>query len=501
MYLRELLHPWLPTLPPAGDVQVQGVTHDSRRVEPGDLYVAIRGHRFDGRCFVPEALRRGAVAVLAEDGPLDSVDVPWVKIKAVRTLLAPLAARLYDHPEDKLCLVGITGTNGKSTVAALVGHILDAAGRPAGVLGTLGYRFAGDSFHDDLDNARLRTTPEATDFYRILDTMRRRGAAAVAMEVSSHALELGRVEGATFEVAVFTNLTHDHLDFHGDLESYFQAKRRLFERLADDGRAVVNIDDAHGRRLAAEWPDALTFGQEGDIGVDAESLSYDGMRLQLRTPRGPLTVSCQLIGGYNRDNVLAAVATAEALELPQAAIVEGLRRQKPLAGRLEPVDVGQGFPALVDYAHTPDALRAVLDSLRQLGEQKLAVVFGCGGDRDPSKRQPMGRIVGERADLPVATSDNPRGEDPAAILASVEEGLRAGGCTTYRIEVDRRRAIRLAVQAAAQAEDESWVVLVAGKGHETVQILADEVAPFDDRVELAAAIRVARRVEVNRGTA
>ncbi len=472
-------------------LEVSGVTQDSRRVQPGDLYVAVRGQTFDGRCFVPEALRRGAVAVLAEDAPLDEVSVPWLTVPEVRSLLAPLAATLYDQPDRKMCLVGITGTNGKSTVATLVGRIMEAASRPTGVLGTLGYHFAGRSFGGASDNRGQRTTPEAAELYRILAAMWRQGAEAVAMEVSSHALELGRVVGIEFQVGVFTNLTHDHLDFHGDMERYFLAKCRLFDQLGEAGQAVICTDSEYGRRLAKQYPEALTFGRGGQVTVERESFDYSGMDLQLRTPRGALALTCPLLGSFNRDNVLAAVSVAEALQLPQAAIIEGLRLQSPLPGRLEPVQAGQPFPALVDYAHTPEALRAVLGSLRQLGEHRLAVVFGCGGGRDASKRRPMGLIAGQGADLPVATSDNPRNEDPEAILAMVEEGLELSGNTAYRSVVDRRQAIFEAVTKAV--EEEGWAVLVAGKGHETVQILADRTEPFDDRLELAAAIRQALR--------
>ncbi len=505
MRLGDLLQGHRTEPPPPADVEVCGIAHDSRRVRGGDLFVAIRGQVFDGRKFAADAVRRGAVAVLADAPALEPMEVPWLQVDAVRPLMAPLAARLYDHPEDKLSLVGITGTNGKSTVASLVGHVLDVAGWPAGVMGTLGYRFAGRCFGDVAGSIGPQTTPEATDFYRALEAMRSRGASAVAMEVSSHALAMGRVAGAAFEVAVFTNLTHDHLDFHGDMESYFEAKSQLFEQVQDKGHRVIGLAGDFGQKLAQRYPDALTFGPGGDVYVVEEELDFSGMRLTVRTPRGSLGVRSHLLGAYNRDNVLAAVATAEALELPRQAIVEGLLRQQPLPGRLEPVDAGQGFPVLVDYAHTPDALRAVLDSLRGLGDHRLAVVFGCGGDRDPTKRRPMGRIVGERADLPVATSDNPRGEDPQAILDEVEAGLQEAGCETYRTEPDRRRAIELAVQAVDA--DTPWIVLVAGKGHETVQIVGDQKEPFDDRLELAAAIqqraagRPADGQEVSHGSA
>jgi UDP-N-acetylmuramoyl-L-alanyl-D-glutamate--2,6-diaminopimelate ligase len=318
--------------------------------------------------------------------------------------------------------------------------------------------------------------------------MRQAGAAAVAMEVSSHALSLGRVAGASFDVAVFTNLTRDHLDHHGDMEAYFAAKRRLFAHLKPGGRAVVNLDDPYGRRLAEEMPQALTYGSaEAGAGVTARDvrLGTGGIRATLATPRGEIAVRSPLLGSYNLENLLATAAAAEALGLPHAAIAAAFAAQRPVAGRMEPVDRGQPFPVFVDYAHTEAALAAALRSTRDLSHGRVAVVFGCGGERDPGKRSAMGRIAGELAELPIVTSDNPRREDPLAIIRAVEEGLRASG-RPYRVEPDRRQAIRAAIGAAAG--EAGWAVLVAGKGHEEVQVVGERKIPFSDREEIARAL-------------
>ncbi|HEX3527359.1 MAG TPA: UDP-N-acetylmuramoyl-L-alanyl-D-glutamate--2,6-diaminopimelate ligase [Thermoanaerobaculia bacterium] len=454
------------------DLEITGVTHDSRTVEPGDLYVALVGQRFDGRDFARDAVARGAVAVVVDEK---------------RALLAPLAAAVYGHPDRELILAGVTGTNGKSTVATLLAAILGAAGIPAGFVGTLGYRFGAQTFPGG------HTTPEASDLYRTLRRMRDAGARAVAMEVSSHALDpaMGRVAGVRFDVGVFTNLTRDHLDYHPDMESYFAAKRRLFDQLKPDqlkpgARAVVNLDDAWGRRLAAELTGALTFGVGGDVEAVESKLDAAGTHATLRTPRGTLRFSSPLLGTYNLANLLAAAAAAEALGLPHDAVVRAFAAQRPIPGRMEPVDHGQPFPVFVDYAHTDAALDAALRSAREVAGPagKVAVVFGCGGDRDRGKRPLMGRVAGELADLPIATSDNPRSEDPLAILAAVEEGLKASGNASYRLVPDRREAIRQALGAA----EPGWVVLVAGKGHEREQIIGDRKLPFSEFDEIEKAL-------------
>ncbi|HEY2290702.1 MAG TPA: UDP-N-acetylmuramoyl-L-alanyl-D-glutamate--2,6-diaminopimelate ligase [Thermoanaerobaculia bacterium] len=473
--------------PPGSDRQVTGVEHDSRRARPGDLFVALPGQRFDGRAFAPAAVAAGAVAVLGpapgpEQGEIE-VEVPWLTVDDPRALLGPLAARVYGHPDQELILAGVTGTNGKSTVATLIAAILDAAGRPAGFIGTLGYRFRDRSY------AGEHTTPEASDLFRILREMRRDGAAAVAMEVSSHALAMGRVGGARFDAAVFTNLTRDHLDYHQDFEDYFAAKRKLFDLLKPGRRAAFNVDDPYGRRLASEITDALTFGERGEVSTRDVELTTAGIRGVLTTPRGEVPFTTPLLGRYNLSNLLAAAAAAETLELPHEAVAAAFAAQRPVPGRLEPVDRGQPFAVFIDYAHTDAALEAALRSAREVvGGGKVAVVFGCGGDRDPGKRPLMGKIAGELADLVIATSDNPRSEDPLAILAAVEAGLKESGNCGYRLVPDRREAIR---QAIAEAEP-GWAVLVAGKGHETYQILGDKKLPFSDIEETVKALEARR---------
>ncbi len=488
-------------LPPENP-EVGGVCHDSRRIAAGDLYAAIVGERHDGRRFAGQAAARGAVAVLGAGDPPPGLGLPWVGVDDPRPHLGPLAARLYGRPHEGLRMIGVTGTNGKSTVAALTARILAAAGHRAATLGTLGQRIYDPGSGDPGERSGgPLTTPEAPDLFRTLAELVRDGVAAVAMEVSSHALALGRVAGLEFDVALFTNLSQDHLDFHPDLESYYAAKRRLFDQRKPAGRAAVHLGDPWGRRLAGELEAALTFGPGGEVEVRRSELTLTGTRARVATPRGEVEVRSPLLGRFNLENLLAAVAAAEALGVDHRAVAEGIARERPLPGRLEPVDAGQEFPAFVDYAHTPAALEALLRSLRELSERKIALVFGCGGDRDPGKRPWMGRIAGRWAELPVVTSDNPRHEDPLEIMWAIEKGLKESlarpegaparartGDELYRMIPDRREAIRRAV-AVARAAPEEWAVVVAGKGHEREQAVGDRRLPFSDREELEAAIR------------
>jgi len=482
------------------DPIIVGVTHDSRRVLPGDLYVALPGQRFDGWDFAAAAVAAGAVAVAGapprEPALAAALPVPWAPLADPRAGLAALAARVYGHPDRELVMAGVTGTNGKTTVALLIAAMLEAAGLPAGFLGTLGHHF-GDrdvSGRSGRPGGYGHTTPESSDLYRTLREMRDAGARAAAMEVSSHALAMQRVAGAAFDVAVFTNLTRDHLDYHQDMESYYAAKRGLFAQLKPGARAAVNAGDPYGRRLAAELPAALTFGEGGAVRASAVRLSIGGIAARLETPRGPLEIDSPLLGRYNLDNLLAAAAAAEALGLPQAAMARGIAERRRVPGRMEPVDRGQPFPVYVDYAHTGAALAAALAAVREVagagraGAVKVAVVFGCGGERDPGKRSVMGRTAGELADLPIVTSDNPRGEDPLAIMAAVEEGVKASGNSRYRLVPDRRAAIRAALAEAGPG----WAVLVAGKGHEREQIVAGRQLPFSDVEEIGRALEELR---------
>jgi len=485
VYLSELLRGLVPAIP-VEDPEITGVSHDSRAVSRGDLFFALPGATFDGRVFAREAAERGARAIL---GPVaEPVDlpagVPWVAVGDPRPLLGPVAARCYAHPDQELVLCGVTGTNGKTTVATLIAAVLDAAGLPAGFLGTIGYRFGDRTFPG------AHTTPEASDLFRTLRAMRSAGAKAVSMEVSSHALGMGRVSGAAFDLGVFTNLTRDHLDYHLTMESYFAAKRRLFEMLKPTGHAVINLDDPFGRRLSDEFP-GMTFSLDAASGAlvhpaspELLELSPRGIKATLTTPRGPFSFASPLLGRYNMANLLAAAATGEALGLPHAAMAAAFAHQSPIAGRMEPVDRGQPFPVFVDYAHTDAALAAALVAVREMVDGKVAVVFGCGGERDRGKRSLMGKVAGELADLPIVTSDNPRSEDPLAIMAEVEAGLRASGNRAYRLVPNRREAIREALASAGAG----WAVLVAGKGHEREQIVGSRRLPFSDREEIGRAL-------------
>ncbi len=460
------------------DPIVSGISQDSRFVKEGYLFVALVGKTFDGRAFIPDALDRGAVGVLSTGPPPPGFESTWLRAEDPRWLIGPLSGRIYDHPDRDLLMVGITGTNGKSTVSYLMVGILEAAGYPTGTVGSLGHQYGGEVLGTD------RTTPEASHLYRLLAQMRDSGAKAVSAEVSSQGLSLGRVEGLTFDLGVFTNLTRDHFDFHHDFEDYFQAKRRLFDQLKPTGQAVVNLDDPFGRRLAEELPRVRTFGEGGEVFSRDVEFSPEGIRGVLVTPRGELPFQSPLLGTYNLSNIAAAAAAAEALELPHEAVAAGIAVQQPLTGRLEPVECGQGFPVLIDYAHTDAALRASLEALRSFSDHKILLVFGCGGDRDPGKRQLMGRTAGELADFSIITTDNPRSEDPLAIIAAVEAGIKGTGNQGYRILPDRREAIRRAI---AQADDE-WAVLIAGKGHEEFQILGDKRSSFSDRREVEQAL-------------
>ena len=483
---------------PAADTEVTGIQHDSRRIGSGDLFVAWRGEVHDGRAFANDAIARGAAAVLSFGPPPAAPSVPWLEVDDPRGQMGPVAARLYDHPERELVTVGITGTNGKSTTAQLIGSCLTRAGRPAAVIGTLGrsVRRPDAAFSDarPLSSAPSdRTTPESSDLFRMLRRAVDLGARSAAVEVSSHALDQGRLNGMRFDAAVFTNLSRDHLDYHSSMEAYYEAKRRLFLLLRSGGCAVINVDDEYGRRLAADIGSTTQVCRCSSAGrADAEvrvvrsELDLAGIRAEIETPGGGLSLVSGLLGRFNLENLTAAVAAARALGVPPAAIRAAVAAEKPPDGRLEPVDQGQEFPVLVDYAHTDGGLRAAIGAIRELCSRRILVVFGCGGDRDRGKRELMGRAVGEFADLAIVTDDNPRSEDPALIHQAIVAGLvTAGGCG-HEVVPDRRSAIRRAVTLAAA--EPGWAVLIAGKGHEATQTIGNRKLPFRDRDEAEQAL-------------
>jgi UDP-N-acetylmuramoyl-L-alanyl-D-glutamate--2,6-diaminopimelate ligase len=461
------------------DPLISGAAMDSRRVAPGDLFFSIRGFRVDGDTFVPEAVKRGARAIVSASPRPEGLDpgVAWVRVEQPRRAAGLLAREVHGRPDQFLTLVGITGTNGKTTVAHLVQSIAGAAGLQAGRIGTVGHAFAG------LERRAERTTPEATDLYKLLAEMRDEAIELVAMEVSSHALALGRVEGASFATALFLNISRDHLDFHLTEEDYFSAKAKLFESLPADRSAILPADLPCGeemrRRTSAR---VVTFGRSpaATVRLREERCGIDGSSAVIDTPVGSLPVRTFLPGRFNLDNVAAAAACAIALELPPESIGAGVLALQAVPGRLERVDRGQPFAVLVDYAHTESALHELLSWVHQAGNGQVRLVFGCGGDRDRGKRFGMGRIAAEASCEIYLTSDNPRGEDPRAIIDEIAEGIASvpGGPERLRKIMDRAEAIRAAIADA----DEGDVVLLAGKGHETTQTIGDRIEPFDDRL-------------------
>jgi UDP-N-acetylmuramoyl-L-alanyl-D-glutamate--2,6-diaminopimelate ligase len=448
-------------------------------VRPGDCFVAVPGLRQDARRFVPEAIRGGATLVIAEGAPLDTGPVAQVLVRSARAALGRVADAYYGHPSRQLTIVGITGTNGKTTTSYLVEALLQARGLRTGVLGTIQYRLG------DRALPAGQTTPEALELQSMLARMYEDGVRGVAMEVSSHALALARVDELTFDVAVFTNLTQDHLDFHGTLDEYRSAKRRLFELLERSpkaGRAaVVNADDPSSAEMTRGLTvPVLTFGLGEGATVRAVewASTLHGVRLVTATPRGPLTLSSPLIGEHNVMNLLAAVGTGLALGLGPDLIGRTLAGVGIVPGRFEQVGAGQPFLVVVDYAHTPDALERVLGTARKLTRRRLGVVFGCGGDRDRGKRPIMGEIAARLADRIWVTSDNPRTESPEAIIDEIVVGLRRAGAEERLMrESDRRQAIAAALGWAGPDD----TVVIAGKGHETYQVVGTQTLPFDDR--------------------
>jgi UDP-N-acetylmuramoyl-L-alanyl-D-glutamate--2,6-diaminopimelate ligase len=481
MRLDELLAgrlPGLRELPPAGAgaVEVGSLAYDSRAAGPGSLFFCVTGFRSDGHDFAPDAVRSGAAALVVER-PL-GLGVPEVLVESARAAMAPLAASFYGHPDRDLSVLAVTGTNGKTTTAYLMRALLEATGTQCGLLGTVKSVIGGH------DREVARTTPEAIDLQADLRAMLEGGDRACAIEVSSHALTLGRADALEFAAAVFTNMTRDHLDFHDSMEDYFQAKRLLFVPSAGPAprASVLNVADPYGRRLAQEVPGAITFAVDEPADYVARGLrcGRQGCEFTLSWPGGEREVSLPMPGRFNVANALAALAAVHALGADLDSLIAELERGVRVPGRFEPVDEGQGFAVLVDYAHTPDSLENVLRAARELtGEDaragRVICVFGAGGDRDRGKRPLMGEIAARLADVVIVTSDNPRSEQPEAIIKEILHG--SAGAGGVQAITDRREAIVRAV-ASARASD---VLVIAGKGHEQGQEFADAVKlPFDD---------------------
>lgn len=463
-----------------GCEEVGGLAYHSRTVQKGDLFIAVRGFQADGHDFLEEALRNGACALLVED--LEKVPAPLpgeisiIQATNTRQAMALVADAFYRHPSGKLRLVGVTGTNGKTTTAYLVESIFRLAGRMTGLVGTVTYRIGTQELPVG------RTTPESVDLQKMLAEMVGQGVEMAAMEVSSHALDLHRADGCEFAVSVFTNLSQDHLDYHRDMENYFAAKRKLFTGYGNIStkKAAINIDDSYGKRLLEELQgEAFTYGTSPEARLRGELLqlhlqsssvrvAYEGKESEFDAP---------LVGHFNLYNIMAAISVALLLGLSLEEAVEGVMGFPGVPGRFQAVDGGQDFAVIVDYAHTPDSLAKAIQAAKGIARGRVITVFGCGGDRDRGKRPLMGRYSGELSDYTVITSDNPRSEDPREIIGEIEAGIReVAGAERYEIVVDRRAGIKRAIELASSGD----VVLIAGKGHERGQIFADRVVPFED---------------------
>jgi UDP-N-acetylmuramoyl-L-alanyl-D-glutamate--2,6-diaminopimelate ligase len=470
--------------------EVKNIAYDSRRASSGSVFLAMRGEHADGAAFATQAVERGAILVIAE-APNPGVAAAWIAVPDARLAIAELAAVFYGHPSESMRVVGITGTNGKTTTAYLLQSIFEASGTRCGRIGTVGYSVAGE------ERAAPHTTPEAPDLQRMLREMVEAGSGACAMEVSSHALVLKRVDGMRFAAAVFTNLTRDHLDFHGNMDAYFAAKRRLFEMLPPGGIGAVNADDQRAASLVEVTPRPVTYGidRRADVMPGAIEMTIDGLTFEARTPRGLLNIRSRLVGRPNVYNILSAVATAVAMDLPFGAIEKGIAGLQHVPGRFQVVSgEADDLRVVVDYAHTDDALRNLLETARPLAPARVITVFGCGGDRDRTKRPLMGAVAARLSDVVVLTSDNPRGEDPDRIIDEIQRGIAAGGqkssakAPQVLTIADRRAAIDRAVKDARPGD----LVLIAGKGHERTQTIGTRVLPFDD-VEVARAALARRR--------
>jgi UDP-N-acetylmuramoyl-L-alanyl-D-glutamate--2,6-diaminopimelate ligase len=467
------------------DQAVTGVEYDSRRVRPGAIFVAMKGGSTDGNRYIDKAIGAAAAGILTDSShTFDHLlvyrpEIPVLEVEHGRRALAQASAAFFGHPERKLAATGITGTNGKTTTAFLTESLLNFAERKTVLVGTIAYHVAGEV------RPSIHTTPESRDLFELMAEGASRGATELITEVSSHALDQGRAAGIPFDVAVFTNLTRDHLDYHGTMEKYYAAKRLLFDGTvyAAPRVAVINVHDERAKQIAAAarraGAEVRTYGiGEGDWRAASHRLTPAGAVMTIETPAGSAEVTSRLAGEVNILNLLAAFTAAHARGVAFERLVESVPRLEPVPGRFQPVDAGQPFTVIVDYAHTDDALRNLIGLARQMVTNsggRVLTLFGCGGDRDRTKRPKMGQAAGEGSDSVIATSDNPRSEDPLAILAEVEPALKATG-VRYTVEPDRAAAIRVALAEAKEGD----IVLIAGKGHEKEQILADRTVPFDD---------------------
>jgi len=465
-------------------IDIRDIAYHSNRVQEGDLFVAVRGAKRDGHNFIVESVQRGARAIVVEQIPREPLDVSVISVTDTRKALAQISAEFFSHPSRDITLVGITGTNGKTTTSYIIESILKAAGREVGVIGTINYRLKGK------ERPAPTTTPQSYDLQRLLREMIADGVRDVVMEVSSHALDQERVRGCHFDAGVFTNISPEHLDYHEDMDRYFAAKKRFFQEILveaeKDPWSIVNVDDPLLRAFQKTLPPsrAMTYGlNRGEVRASHREVSLEGIRATLTTPVGTLEIRTPLVGEYNLYNIMAATAVGIALGITREAIGQGIADLPLVPGRMERVNEGNPW-VLVDYAHTPDALEKTMKEIKRLATGKVFVVFGCGGDRDRTKRAPMGRIAAQWSDLAIITSDNPRTEDPLRIIDEIEKGAREISPHHYRVIPDRQEAIKEAIALAGPQD----IVLITGKGHEDYQIIGEERFPFDDREEARKAL-------------
>jgi len=451
---------------------INNITYDSRKIKDGSLFIAIKGFKVDGHSYLETAEKNGATAAVVED-QMETVKIPQIKVKDSRAAMAQIVKEFYKPELTQLRTAGITGTNGKTTTTYLVKSVLESAGLPSGLIGTIEYDIAGEKINS------WNTTPESTDLLDMMYAMYSKGQKGCVMEVSSHGLALNRADGIDFEVAVFTNLSQDHLDFHKDFEDYFAAKRKLFELLKPDGIAVINNNDEYGKRLINDISrECLTFGLDSNsqIYVRNWSSSLSGLTIDISTPVGDIEINSRLIGQFNVENILGAVGVGLAFKFDLKTIKMGIENVDRIPGRLEPIKLKNNRVAVVDYSHTPDALQKALIELNKINKNNLWVVFGCGGDRDKSKRPIMGKIAEDYATNVIVTSDNPRSENPDTIISDILKGISHK--ESINIEPDRKEAIYLALRKSETND----IILVAGKGHETYQEINGIKHSFDDRL-------------------
>jgi UDP-N-acetylmuramoyl-L-alanyl-D-glutamate--2,6-diaminopimelate ligase len=456
-----------------GKEEIQGIAYSSKNVQPGFLFAALKGVKRDGFEFVEEAVSRGASAILSEKSKPINLEKSWIHVSDAREALALISANFYSHPSQKIKVIGVTGTKGKTTITYLLEAVLEKSRFNPGVIGTVSYRWKNANIPAD------KTTPEAPDLQRLLSEMVEQGVTHCVIEVSSHALDLKRVSGIGFDIAVFTNLSGDHLDYHHSMEEYFEAKKKLFFLNHKKRMAVVNLDDSWGKKLIPEIrTGVISYGLEPAAIVRGENfkLSEKGIETSVKYPGGKFRLASPLLGKPNLYNILASAAAALTLNIPVPAIVEGIAGLQGVPGRFERIENSLGLNIFVDYAHTDDALKNLLETFREFNSGRILLVFGAGGDRDKTKRPRMGEIAGALADCIILTSDNPRSEDPLAIISDIEKGLKKTGTGNYKILPDRGQAIAHALSLGKKGD----YILVSGKGHENYQIIKDRIIPFDD---------------------